>query len=245
MARTKGSITRCGHCYEQGHNKRTCPDIKKEIEARPEGYYARAESRRKSRQQPRKCSYCCESGHNRKTCGQFKMDTTEYQHMNRKFQRNLRDAMEHAGLGVGAIVCNDHWGEKKYWLVTGLASENINIANWYRQGMGNSKCEGSPYALKVKRIDLGNMSDYDRSRSYNIDTEVYLPQSIVEAAMHGHRGNASREMEILGPVDTMNESFGFSSASGMDFMTHSDYKGGYATRMIEVMKKKIEELEKA
>jgi len=244
MARTKGSITRCGHCYEEGHNKRTCPELKKEIENNPEGYYARRAKRKKANAKSRRCSYCGEVGHNRATCNQLKCDKTEYQHMNWKFQNRLSSAMREAGLYVGAMLKQEHWGEHRYWLVTGFNMDKINYANFYRSGMGNPKCEGSPYALKVRRVDIGSLSERERGRNYNIDTEIYLPKSILEKAMAGESGNASRNAEVVGPV-VPPKSYGFDRYSGMDFLTHEDYKNGYATRYVEGMKKKIVEIEKA
>ena len=65
MARTKGSITRCGYCGGRGHNKRTCPELQKVIDRNPDGYYAN--ERKRSNATKRRCSYCGEVGHNRAT----------------------------------------------------------------------------------------------------------------------------------------------------------------------------------
>ncbi len=239
MARTKGSITRCGHCYEEGHNKRTCPEIKKEIESNPEGYYARRAKRKKRDSKPRKCSYCTESGHNRATCGQMKVDRTAYEHMNWKFQNKLTGAMKRIGLGVGAIVKQEHWGDDRYWLVTGLHTENINAANWSRQGMGNKECTGSPYALKVKRLDVSSLSEYDRTKAWNLDSSLYLPKELLEEAGLV-RGVSSRDIVVVAPIDAKDNdtSVIMDRTSGSDFMAHENFLGGYATMAIQ----KIDEL---
>ena len=54
MARTKGSITRCGYCGGRGHNKRTCPELQKVIDRNPDGYYAN--ERKLSNTTKRRCS---------------------------------------------------------------------------------------------------------------------------------------------------------------------------------------------
>ena len=43
-----GTVT-CGWCYEQGHNKRSCPELKKYVEENPDSWRARqyTESKKK------------------------------------------------------------------------------------------------------------------------------------------------------------------------------------------------------
>ena len=36
---------RCGHCYGKGHNKRTCPGLKKYVEENPDSWRAREQKR--------------------------------------------------------------------------------------------------------------------------------------------------------------------------------------------------------
>ena len=63
MARYRAPST-CRYCYESGHTKRACPQMKKDaangsIHAQDviDGYERKAKSR--------KCSYCSEGGHNK------------------------------------------------------------------------------------------------------------------------------------------------------------------------------------
>ena len=155
MARTKGSVTRCGHCYEEGHNKRTCPQLKKEIENNPGGYYDRQAQRKKARAKKRQCTYCGETGHNMRTCQKAKEDRIRYSVVNWEYQQAMGTSMDQMGLGVGSIITREAWGEVSYWLITKINWDRINIANWYQCGTGNENCEGSAYFFDAQRVDTG------------------------------------------------------------------------------------------
>ncbi len=243
MARTKGSITNCGHCYQEGHNRRTCPDIKKEIERNPEGYYARQKKRDAASRRPRTCSYCEESGHNRATCKTMKQDKTAYQHMNWKYQNAVSATLRKAGLSVGSIICRERYFEKKsYYLITGIKIDMINLANWYSRGLGNDG-ESSEGCIQAKRIDIGNMSEYDRSRQYNIDVNMLLPRFSHEAIFGPNEYDSSSQVyTVVGPV-SVPKKYGFNREAGLGFMTHEDMKNGRAHRTLNHMKEKIKNSE--
>ena len=59
---------RCSYCHATGHNRRTCPKLKKQIEENPDGYYARIDRRKKAFATKRRCGHCGETGHNKRTC---------------------------------------------------------------------------------------------------------------------------------------------------------------------------------
>ena len=59
---------RCSYCHTTGHNRRTCPKLKKQIEENPDGYYARVERSKKAFATKRRCGHCGETGHNIRTC---------------------------------------------------------------------------------------------------------------------------------------------------------------------------------
>jgi len=63
---------RCSNCWNTGHNRRTCPDIKaaiaKEAAEGKEGYFTKQKARETSRHRTRKCTFCNTSGHNRRSC---------------------------------------------------------------------------------------------------------------------------------------------------------------------------------
>lgn len=246
MARTKGSITRCGYCGGRGHNKRTCPELQKVIDRNPDGYYAN--ERKRTNAKKRTCSYCGETGHNRATCSQLSADRTAYEHMNWKYQTRVQNAMNAAGFGVGSLIMQKHWDSNRLWMVTKINPEVINLANFWRSGMGNDKevmeDRSRQYALEVKRVDIGNLTERERRYASNLDSKLHMPTFLQTEAMNGHTAHGySTDCTMVAPVAPMN--LEFDRTSGSDWMTSPDYKNGYASQYIESMKKEIEKIEKS
>ena len=73
---------RCGNCYEKGHNRNGCPQLKERMEARlaenPEDWRAKAYFEKKNRRTKRTCGYCRDTGHNRKTCPEAIQDRQRF-----------------------------------------------------------------------------------------------------------------------------------------------------------------------
>jgi hypothetical protein len=238
MARTKGSKTTCGYCYDTGHNRRTCPKLKEYIEKNPDSYSARVSKRAAEHRKVsgRRCSYCAEQGHNRATCKSIKEDTATYRQLNRKFQATMENSMMALGFGVGSIVSTARASNPdaplKYYLIKEIKWDQINIANWYRSGMG----EQEDYPVVVERIDTKGFTDYDKR--WELTKHFRLPTMLTE-----HSGIAAphyqhRYMKVVGPIESNLCEFNFGTDRGNDFMRHKDYKDGYASRTIEYMKKK-------
>jgi len=59
---------RCSFCHRTGHNRRSCPELKKYCEENPDSHWAKFETHRKARQSKRRCGHCGETGHNKRTC---------------------------------------------------------------------------------------------------------------------------------------------------------------------------------
>lgn len=59
---------RCSYCYNKGHNRRSCPELKKFIEENPDSWRAVQARESKKRASKRKCSWCDNTGHNLRTC---------------------------------------------------------------------------------------------------------------------------------------------------------------------------------
>jgi len=95
---------RCGHCYGEGHNRRGCPTLKKEISANPEGFHARRVASRKANATPRVCSYCQLEGHNKRTCAKLTNDRYETTKKNRAWRKKFIALAEKIGLAPGALV---------------------------------------------------------------------------------------------------------------------------------------------
>ena len=125
MGNYNGTI-RCGYCYNEGHNSRTCPTKLERAQRRLESakengehvdYYAQQVSRmtgvnpetgakrsRRNESYGRVCSYCKERGHNRRTCETLKSDLVRYAAMTREARQEVRAWATEDGIGVGAMV---------------------------------------------------------------------------------------------------------------------------------------------
>ncbi len=99
---------RCGHCYNQGHNRLGCPERKREALERPDSYlgrqYAREQESRKQSIASRVCSYCKEPNHNRRGCKILKEDKQLIKKRQIEYKKEFLNATSSAGFGPGALV---------------------------------------------------------------------------------------------------------------------------------------------
>lgn len=123
----KRTVT-CGHCYEAGHNKSSCPERKAKLAENIERWSKalKEDSFRDSWEKQnmqrrlddavmtqnkiqnlgksRKCSYCHEPGHTRRTCQDRKNDIESEAHKMLHGRKILSPIMEEYGIGVGALL---------------------------------------------------------------------------------------------------------------------------------------------
>ena len=96
---------RCSHCYEKGHNKTSCPELRKKWEEDPNSYYGRQWQKILDRKaKPKICSYCGESGHTRAGCPTAKKHKAQFQMDLNLWRQALVKWMKEIGLGPGAMV---------------------------------------------------------------------------------------------------------------------------------------------
>ena len=100
---------RCGNCYESGHNKTGCPDLRKAWEQDPTSYKGRQWQRILDRKaKPKICSYCDTTGHTRAGCESAKKHKAQFQMDLNLWRKALVKWMGDTGLGIGALVrCNN------------------------------------------------------------------------------------------------------------------------------------------
>lgn len=96
----------CGHCYGRGHNRRSCPEIKKIIRLNPDGYQARIarEKKEHAKRNPRRCSYCSETGHNKKTCSKLEIDRVKMARESRTWRNSFLTRAREQGFSVGTLL---------------------------------------------------------------------------------------------------------------------------------------------
>jgi hypothetical protein len=100
----------CGYCYQKGHNKRTCPDLKAAIDRRrddnPSDYMVTRYDEKKVAK-VRRCRWCSETGHNARTCPQKATYLARCVQENAKYRAKVLEYCNEIGLGIGAVVCAD------------------------------------------------------------------------------------------------------------------------------------------
>ena len=150
MGNYNGTI-RCGHCYNEGHNKRTCPDRLERLsrqyeQAKKSGgmsdYYGRQlakmtganpetgeKTSRRYEGRGRTCSYCKESGHNRRKCDQLGADITRYAALTATCRAEQRALMLEQGIGVGAMVQTRSYGDGGMYLVEAVVVNHVHPKN--------------------------------------------------------------------------------------------------------------------
>ena len=93
----------CRHCYQTGHTKNHCPEIK-EAAANGEQWAKNIIEEQKQSVKNRKCSYCSERGHNKRSCNHKKEDKVIYDMVGKEFiEERLKDMKEN-GVTVGSLI---------------------------------------------------------------------------------------------------------------------------------------------
>jgi len=198
---------RCNHCYAQGHNKRSCPDLTERLKRSAideiangegyDGYFGReynkrpgvrkagvyadgtpmAEEAKAAAKQVRRCKYCNAVGHNRRTCQVLKTDQAAWVEGELEFRRGLMAAAREHGIGVGTLLKTDRWSETHAWMVTGVRFEHITRGGMPNQGY-----------LVCQRL-----GDAGRER-YNGTTTIVFPE------MGGFNSESWTKASVIAPI---------------------------------------------
>ncbi len=134
---------RCRHCYTSGHNRRSCPQLTQTLKEQAENGSSYAEERyvkrtgmhldgtkvakaQRAKANPRRCTYCGARGHNRRTCGTLAENKTAYAEAAIAFRRRLVEAMRSTGVGIGALLQTERWGDTHCWMITKIRWNEID-----------------------------------------------------------------------------------------------------------------------
>lgn len=105
------STVRCHHCWQLGHNVKTCTQLTKDVKADPGGYYHRKYSKhfdeqgnRVSAKKANKCSYCNNGGHTKRTCNVRIEDMVHNIKTNAKYRSDVYAWFVDNKLGIGSLV---------------------------------------------------------------------------------------------------------------------------------------------
>jgi hypothetical protein len=106
-------MSRCSHCYQYGHNRRTCPSRKERLTSAAENgnEWAKAELNKKAK--ARQCSFCRSYDHDRRKCPSLENIHSILTVTLKKTREFVAAKCDEHGFGVGSLVSfDDHeWVE--------------------------------------------------------------------------------------------------------------------------------------
>jgi len=175
MGNYNGTVT-CGHCYNQGHNKRSCSRYTERMqrayqEAKDEGnqphieYYAAqvakrtginpetgATRKRRDESYGRKCSYCREGGHSRRTCSSIKEDHRNYRRMASVVRKDMLARMQEHGFGIGSLVTltGSEWNAEAGEYQDATSAYLVTKIKWENIGPHNQTGDNCVKVISVK-----------------------------------------------------------------------------------------------
>ena len=185
-------MRRCTYCGRGGHNRRSCPALKKTIRDDPEGYYARVEATKAKNRKPRKCSYCRTEGHTKRTCKKLEIDRAEQARRASNWRRGFLAACGTLGFGPGSLI--------KFVDPDRIKSE------WVRDRVARQIAQHGEYALVVNF--RWEMLDHRQAARSSSPVHVRFPSGKEMGAMlpiefaHMMDEYATPQFEVVGKVDS-------------------------------------------
>jgi hypothetical protein len=144
----------CRYCCKEGHNRRTCPTLKKNAQENPNSYAAREVARNALKGKNRVCNYCKTEGHNRQTCESLKNDRFGAIVKSQEFRKEVWNKFQEHGIGLGTLFSvNDEYRRFNYaW--SGEAGEQMFVIeqiNW-----DNIIYRNEGYSIITNHVGLSN-----------------------------------------------------------------------------------------
>lgn len=156
---------RCGHCYEKGHNKTGCPELRKKWEEDPNSYYGRQWAEIQARKnKPKTCSYCKTEGHTRAGCKSLKQHRVQFESDLTLWRKAVLKWAKDIGLGIGALVRSKNitYRRNKTWMYPDTEDYISPV------GMVMNKM---PSAFMIHYTGIGTSAEW--ASSNNIDIGLY------------------------------------------------------------------------
>ena len=152
-----GTVT-CSYCYERGHTRRKCPEMKKrhdeyvELEAAGEdtnwrlrnAYREWRQMQETLKESNKECNFCQGTGHRVLTCPDRLGKVDMLRKINKVYKPLLRKTLKEIGFGKGCLINQYEWtvvgGEHKKmdvpYMVTAIDAGALDFCN-LREGFGN------------------------------------------------------------------------------------------------------------
>jgi hypothetical protein len=189
-----GTVT-CSHCYEQGHNRRTCPHLKAQIarrlEENPDDHYAKYLKERNERGKVRRCTYCNLKGHNRRTCPELAQQKQQWREKTAAWRLKFIKWAVSNGVGPGALVKSSAgWNSSKVRLVKEFCWRSLNHDDQLDTGYPgpavhvcslNMKSDGHLRMPHIEEI-CGEQDEY-KGKYHSGGFEVVSPVRLTEEAI--------------------------------------------------------------
>ncbi len=185
---------RCSYCYQKGHNRATCKDLKEDMQSRlkanPDDPYAKHYFWKKGKKtkRPKNCGWCHHSGHTRRTCKELKNAKKVAVEKCSEWRKRCVEEMKKTGLGIGALVLLERsTGNAELGILGGI--------NWgfldHRLSYDSSDHDGHK-ALVIHPLEL----ELNRVRYSALPDWLGL---VSESQMR--YGYSPRPVSIIGPVE--------------------------------------------
>jgi len=225
---------RCGNCWDEGHNKRTCPTLKKAFEEDPNSWEGRKWARmqqEKKQAGPRLCSYCQESGHNRRTCRPLAVDRDCATVVQGEYFDRTQKWLEEAGVGIGTLVSwRIGWradSRSVVGMVKALRHHDISFQARAQSHEGSfihaMSLDGQHGRWLRPSVDSGLSND----SGFQVEEVVApLPSAVVKAQLQKEAENIGLwRGQLVGGVKQMFDSSQIASPEAIAHVLHKEYFG--------------------
>lgn len=219
---------RCSYCYNEGHNRRACPDRISDEDATikdlPDSIAAqRIRSRRrhnksaqKLRAQNRSCSYCQNRGHNRRTCPIKREDTLRIQDRSTEYRRAFAENMKQRGIGIGALVKLPD--PQRFWksmepdgmapnivgIITKVSWDSVNISYLdtdLESGSFSQMTRDEHYLVEVRVVSRNHNSRYGASVGDTVEVKSHLFMKVFPDLFQA--STTGRDLELKTSVEIL------------------------------------------
>ena len=171
------SSPQCGHCWESGHTKRSCPRYRAKAEkwlaenpdvknSYDKPWWVREVERYKNIAKNRKCSWCEQKGHTKRGCPGRKEAIAKNISKNKEWRAQVLESMKKMGLGDGALIRDTrrtqriYMVEKMNWNKLNLTASSEEAASSADYSKWNYK-DGAQYPeMTMGRIDRSEKTSH-------------------------------------------------------------------------------------
>ena len=186
-----GTVT-CGYCGRDGHNRRSCPDLKaviaRRLEENPDCNYAKWHKEKQAAGKIRRCTYCNLKGHNRRTCPELAQRKQEWREKTAAWRLKFIKWCAENGVGPGALVkSSEGWNSTKVRMIKSYWWRSLNHEDQLVSYPGpaiNTLTLNMQNEANLRLPHIADIcGDEDGSRYHSGGFEVIAPVSVTEESL--------------------------------------------------------------